>query len=133
MTNAYGSPNDDPIRSAAEKAEPAASEMKVQAKRSAKDAKKAAVAASGAIAEAATTLARDTRVIVEEKVGKAKASAEVQYDRLMKEARVRAREADVLVHERPYAALTAAALAGFLIGHLISSSKSNVVYLRDDR
>ena len=133
MTNAYGSPNDDPIRSAAEKAEPAASEMKVQAKRSAKDAKKAAVAASGAIAEAATTLARDTRVIVEEKVGKAKANAEVQYDRLMKEARVRAREADVLVHERPYAALTAAALAGFLIGHLISSSKSNVVYLRDDR
>jgi ElaB/YqjD/DUF883 family membrane-anchored ribosome-binding protein len=133
MTNAYGSPNDDPIRAAAEKAEPAASEMKIQAKRSAKDAKKAAVAASGAIAEAATTLARDTRVIVEEKVGKAKASAEVQYDRLMKEARVRAREADVLVHERPYAALTAAALAGFLIGHLISSSKSNVVYLRDDR
>ena len=133
MTNAYGSPNDDPIRSAAEKAEPAASEMKIQAKRSAKDAKKAAVAASGAIAEAATTLARDTRVIVEEKVGKAKANAEVQYDRLMKEARVRAREADVLVHERPYAALTAAALAGFLIGHLISSSKSNVVYLRDDR
>ena len=39
----------------------------------------------------------------------------------------------MLVHERPYAALTAAALAGFLIGHLISSSKANIVYLRDDR
>ena len=30
-------------------------------------------------------------------------------------------------------ARTAAALAGFLIGHLISSNKANVVYLRDDR
>ena len=65
--------------------------------------------------------------------GKARATAEVQYDRLKKEARIRAKEADVLVHERPYAALTAAALAGFLIGHLISSNKANVVYLRDDR
>jgi hypothetical protein len=30
-------------------------------------------------------------------------------------------------------ALAAAALAGFLIGHLMSASRSNVVYLRDDR
>jgi ElaB/YqjD/DUF883 family membrane-anchored ribosome-binding protein len=37
------------------------------------------------------------------------------------------------VHERPYAALGAAALAGFLIGQLISSSRSNYVVLREDR
>ncbi len=133
MTNAYGSNTDDVIHAAADQIDEAANDLKTQAKRSAKDAKKAAVAASGAIAEAATTLARDTRVLVEEKVGKAKATAEVQYDRLKKEARIRAKEADVLVHERPYAALTAAALAGFLIGHLISSHKTNIVYLRDDR
>ena len=114
MTNVYGSTNDDTIRAAADQIDDAASDLKTQAKRSAKDAKKAAVAASGAIAEAATTLARDTRVLVEDKVGKARATAEVQYDRLKKEARIRAKEADVLVHERPYAALTAAALAGFL-------------------
>jgi ElaB/YqjD/DUF883 family membrane-anchored ribosome-binding protein len=132
MTNAYGSTNEDPIRATTDRIDETTGDLKAQAKRGAKDAKKAAVAASGAIAEAATTLARDTRVIVEEKVGKAKANAEVQYDRLKKEARIRAREADTLVHERPYAALTAAALAGFLIGHLISSNRTNVVYLRDD-
>ena len=133
MTNAYGSNPDDTIHAAADQIDEAASDLKTQAKRSAKDAKKAAVAASGAIAEAATTLARDTRVLVEDKVGKAKATAEVQYDRLKKQAKVRAGEADVFVHDRPYAALAIAAFAGFLIGHIISSAKTNVVYLRDDR
>lgn len=133
MTNAYGSNHDDAIRAAADEFEDAAQDVRTGAKRTAKSAKKAAVAASGALAEAATTLARDTRVLVEEKVGKAKATAEVQYDRLKKQAKVRAGEADVFVHDRPYAALAIAAFAGFLIGHIITNAKSNVVYLRDDR
>ncbi|HEY9237065.1 MAG TPA: hypothetical protein VIP08_18715, partial [Phenylobacterium sp.] len=83
--------------------------------------------------EAATTFARDARAVVGDKVGKARVQAERQYGRIKEQAKVRAEEADVFVHERPYIALGAAALAGFLIGHLMSSSRSNVVYLRDDR
>ena len=111
----------------------AASDVRAETKRAAKRAQKSAVAASGALAEAATTFARDARSVMEDKVGKARREAEVQYGKLKVQAKQRAEEADVFVHERPYVALAAAALAGFLIGHLMSAARSNVVYLRDDR
>ena len=137
MTNAYGSTSQDPaLRAAADKFEEfeqAAGDLEADAKRGAKKTKKAAVAATGALAEAATTLARDARTLVGEKASKAKVVAEEQYGRLKEQAKVRADEADVFVHERPYAALAVAAFAGFLIGHFLSTSRSNVIYLRDDR
>lgn len=135
MTNAYGTNGEarDAVREAAETFKDAASDVRAETKRAAKRAQKSAVAASGALAEAATTFARDARTVVEDKVGKARREAEVQYGRLKVQAKQRAEEAAVFVHERPYVALAAAALAGFLIGHLMNSGRSNVVYLRDDR
>lgn len=135
MTNAYGTSDEarDAVRDAADTFNDAAGDVRAEAKRAAKRAQKSAVAASGALAEAATTLARDARTVMEDKVSKARREAEVQYGKLKVQAKQRAEEADVFVHEKPYMALAAAALAGFLIGHLISGSRSNVVYLRDDR
>lgn len=135
MTNAYGTNGEarEAVREAAETFENAASDVRAETKRAAKRAQKSAVAASGALAEAATTFARDARSVMEDKVGKARREAEAQYGKLKVQAKQRAEEADVFVHERPYVALAAAALAGFLIGHLMSASRSNVVYLRDDR
>ncbi|WP_312161487.1 hypothetical protein [Phenylobacterium sp.] len=135
MTNAYGTTGDarEAVREAADTFKDAAGDVRAETKRAAKRAQKSAVAASGALAEAATTFARDARSVVEDKVGKARREAEVQYGRLKVQAKQRAEEADVFVHERPYIALGAAALAGFLIGHLMNSGRSNVVYLRDDR
>lgn len=135
MTNTYESETKarEAVREAGDTLRDAASDVRGETKRAAKRAQKSAVAASGALAEAATTFARDARAVVEDKVGKARIEAERQYDRLKEQAKVRGHDADVFVHERPYLALGAAALAGFLIGHLMSSSRSNVVYLRDDR
>lgn len=135
MTNIYEpeAKARDAMRDAGETLQGAAADVRTETKRAAKRAQKSAVAASGALAEAATTFARDARTVVEDKVGKARVEAERQYGRLKAQAKTRAGEADVFVHERPYIALGAAALAGFLIGHLISSGRSNVVYLRDDR
>ncbi|MBA4013320.1 MAG: hypothetical protein C0481_15760 [Phenylobacterium sp.] len=135
MTNAYGTNGEarEAVREAAETLKDAAGDVRAETKRAAKRAQKSAVAASGALAEAATTFARDARSVVEDNVGKARREAEIQYGKLKVQAKQRAEEADVFVHERPYVALAAAALAGFLIGHLMSASRSNVVYLRDDR
>lgn len=135
MTNAYESETKAraAVREAGETLQDAASDVSGEAKRATKRAQKSAVAASGALAEAATTFARDARSVVEDKVGKARVEASRQYSALKEQAKTRAGEADVFVHDRPYVALAAAALAGFLIGHLMSSSRSNVIYLRDDR
>ena len=134
MTNAYGTEGEAraAVREAADNFKDAAGEVR-DTRRAAKNARKSAVAASGALAEAATSFARDARTIMEEKAGKARAEAERQYGRLKVEAKQRADQADVFVHERPYVALGAAALAGFLIGHLISASRSSYVVLREDR
>jgi len=133
MTNAYGTNGEAraAVREAAESFKDAASEVG-ETRRAAKNARKSAVAASGALAEAATSFARDARSVVEEKAAKARTEAERQYGRLKVQAKQRAEEADVFVHERPYVALGAAALAGFLIGHLINASRSSYVVLRED-
>ena len=135
MTDAYGTSSQarQAVREAAETFEDAADDVRAEAKQAAKRARKSAIAASGALAEAATTFARDARTAIEDKAGKARAQADRQYGRLKVQAKHRAEQADVFVHERPYAALVAAGLAGFLIGHLMSASRASVVYLRDDR
>jgi ElaB/YqjD/DUF883 family membrane-anchored ribosome-binding protein len=135
MTNAYGPGGEarEAVREAKETFKDAAGDVRAETKRAAKRAQKSAVAASGALAEAATTFARDARTVVGEKVDQARSEAERQYGRLKVQAKQRAEEADVFVHERPYVALAAAALAGFLIGHLMSTARSGVIYLREDR
>lgn len=134
MTNAYGTSDEAraAVRQAADNFKDAAGEVS-ETRRAAKNARKSAVAASGALAEAASSFARDARSIMEEKAAKARTEAERQYGRLKVQAKQRATEADVFVHERPYVALGAAALAGFLIGQMISASRSSYVVLREDR
>ena len=121
------------VDDAAETLEDTAEVIGGEARKAARHARAGAVAATGALADAAGAFARDARSTLRDKAGRARAEADRQYGRLKVEAQHRAEQADVFVHERPYAALAAAALAGFLIGHLMSASRSPVVYLRDDR
>ena len=67
MTNAYGTNGDarDAVRAAAETFEDAAVDVRTETKRAAKRAQKSAIAASGALAEAATTFARDARILID--------------------------------------------------------------------
>lgn len=52
---------------------------------------------------------------------------------LKSEAGKRSAQGVEVVRERPYAALAAAALAGFVLGHLMSAGRPQVVYLKDHR
>jgi ElaB/YqjD/DUF883 family membrane-anchored ribosome-binding protein len=52
---------------------------------------------------------------------------------LRSEAEKRGAQGVEMVREKPYAAIGAAVLAGFLIGHLMSASRPQVVYLKDHR
>jgi ElaB/YqjD/DUF883 family membrane-anchored ribosome-binding protein len=52
---------------------------------------------------------------------------------LRSEAEKRGAQGVELVREKPYAAIGAAVLAGFLVGHLMSASRPQVVYLKDHR
>jgi ElaB/YqjD/DUF883 family membrane-anchored ribosome-binding protein len=85
-----------------------------------------------ALKEAAGAVLRDTRELLEGRTGDLMAKAQEGYGKLREKATERSADADVFVREKPYAALAIAAFAGFLIGHIISSGRSNVVYLRDD-
>lgn len=49
------------------------------------------------------------------------------------EAEKRSGQGVEMVREKPYVAIGAAVLAGFLIGHLMSASRPQVVYLKDHR
>lgn len=52
---------------------------------------------------------------------------------LKTEAEKRGAQGVEMVREKPYAAVGVAVLAGFLIGHLMSASRPQVVYLKDHR
>ncbi len=52
---------------------------------------------------------------------------------LKTEAEKRSGQGVEMVREKPYVAIGAAVLAGFLIGHLMSASRPQVVYLKDHR
>jgi len=52
---------------------------------------------------------------------------------LKTEAGKRSAQGVEVVREKPYAAIGVAVLAGFLIGHLMSASRPQVVYLKDHR
>ncbi|WP_309642894.1 hypothetical protein [Phenylobacterium sp.] len=89
--------------------------------------------AAAPLVGAATELAHEAKVAIGERASVIQAKAQEGYGVAREEARKRLGEAETFVHEKPYASLAIAAFAGFLLGHIISSSKSNVVYLRDDR
>lgn len=59
--------------------------------------------------------------------------AQETYADVREKARERFSEADTLMRERPYVALGVAAFAGFLLGHIISSGRPDVIYLKDAR
>lgn len=52
---------------------------------------------------------------------------------LKAEAEKRGAQGVEMVREKPYAAVGVAVLAGFLIGHLMSASRPQVIYLKDHR
>lgn len=61
------------------------------------------------------------------------ARAQETYEDVRVRAKARFNEADALMRERPYVALGLAAFAGFLLGHIISSGRPDVIYLKDAR
>lgn len=89
--------------------------------------------AAAPLVGAATELAHEAKLALGERASVLQTKAHESYEVARQEARKRLGEAETFVHDRPYASLAIAAFAGFLIGHIISSAKTNVVYLRDDR
>ncbi|MDP3747772.1 MAG: hypothetical protein Q8Q88_12075 [Phenylobacterium sp.] len=89
--------------------------------------------AAAPLVGAASDLAHEAKVALTEKASVLQAKAQEGYGVARQEARKRLGEAETFVQERPYASLAIAAFAGFLIGHIISNAKTNVVYLRDER
>lgn len=88
------------------------------------------------IAELRTALSgliHDAQAALEDKVSALLVRAKDGSKTLRTEATRRAAQAEVLVKERPYVALGAVALGGFLLGHLLSAGRPQVVYLRDNR
>ena len=55
------------------------------------------------------------------------------YGQVKEDASERIEQLDGFVKQQPYAALGAAVAVGFILGHLISSGGSKVIYLREPR
>lgn len=89
--------------------------------------------APAALNQAAHSLLSAARTLLEGKTEVVVAKGQEVYGKVKERAVERFGDTDVLVREKPYVALGIAAVAGFLLGHLISSGRSQVVYLRDAR
>ncbi|WP_421931940.1 glycine zipper domain-containing protein [Phenylobacterium sp.] len=90
-------------------------------------------AATSALNDAAHSLLDAAKTLLEGKTEIVVAKGQKVYGKVKEQAVERFGDTDVLVREKPYLALGIAAAAGFLLGHLISSGRSQVVYLRDAR
>ena len=97
------------------------------------DAADAAAKAPAALNDAAHSLLNAARTLLEGKTEVVVAKGQEVYGKVKERAVERFGDTDVLVREKPYVALGVAAAAGFLLGHMISSGRSQVVYLRDAR
>lgn len=97
------------------------------------DASDAAAKAPAALNDAAHSLLNAARTLLEGKTEVVVAKGQEVYGKVKERAVERFGDTDVLVREKPYVALGIAAAAGFLLGHMISSGRSQVVYLRDAR
>ena len=116
----------DPIAASARNA-------KASASASVSEAADAVGKAPAALNEAAHSLLSAARTLLEGKTEIVVAKGQQVYGKVKEQAVERFGDTDVLVREKPYVALGIAAAAGFLLGHLISSGRSQVVYLRDAR
>lgn len=90
-------------------------------------------ATTSALNDAAHSLLDAAKTLLEGKTEIVVAKGQKVYGKVKEQAVERFGDTDVLVREKPYLALGIAAAAGFLLGHLISSGRSQVVYLRDAR
>lgn len=104
-----------------------------KAKAELNDASDAAAKAPAALNDAAHSLLNAARTLLEGKTEVVVAKGQEVYGKVKERAVERFGDTDVLVREKPYVALGVAAAAGFLLGHMISSGRSQVVYLRDAR
>ena len=76
---------------------------------------------------------REAKAMFDVKAQALTEQAKETFATLKSEAEKRRAQGVEVVRERPYAALGAAALAGFLLGHLMSAGRPQVVYLKDHR
>lgn len=88
--------------------------------------------ATGA-ANGAKAQAEEASLHIAETAEKVFARAQETYGDVRRKAEEKFSDADALMRERPYVALGIAAFAGFLLGHIISSGRPDVIYLKDAR
>jgi ElaB/YqjD/DUF883 family membrane-anchored ribosome-binding protein len=81
----------------------------------------------------ARTDANGGQLHIAETAEKVFARAQETYAEARKIAGAKFGEADTLMREKPYVALGVAAFAGFLLGHIVSSGRPDVIYLKDAR
>jgi len=89
--------------------------------------------ARGAVKTAANEVLKDATVQVKAAAGQAATKAKELYGEARTVAAHRAEQARDLVVERPYAAVGLALLVGVFVGHALSASRPQVIYLKDRR
>jgi ElaB/YqjD/DUF883 family membrane-anchored ribosome-binding protein len=95
--------------------------------------KDAASTAERALSDTLSSALREAKAMFDVKAQTLTGQAKETFATLKSEASKRSAQGVEVVRERPYAALGAAALAGFLLGHLMSAGRPQVVYLKDHR
>jgi ElaB/YqjD/DUF883 family membrane-anchored ribosome-binding protein len=93
----------------------------------------AAGATEKALSETLSAALREARAMFDVKAQALTEQARDAFATLKAEAEKRSAQGVEVVRARPYAAVGAAAVAGFLLGHLINTSRPQVVYLKDHR
>jgi ElaB/YqjD/DUF883 family membrane-anchored ribosome-binding protein len=93
----------------------------------------AAGAKEKALSDTLSSALREAKAMFDVKAQALTEQAKDAFATLKSEAGKRSAQGVEVVRERPYAALGAAALAGFLIGHLMSAHRAQVIYLKDHR
>lgn len=86
-----------------------------------------------ALSEALGAALKEARVMFDARARTLTEQAQDSFAKLRTEAERRRLQGIEMVRGRPYAAVAAAALAGFLIGHLTSGARTRVVVLKSDR
>lgn len=82
---------------------------------------------------AASQFLKEARATLEDATEELLAKARVSYEVMRTQAARRGEQAVSAVRERPTVALAAAVGLGFLIGHMISAHRTQVIYLKDAR
>lgn len=93
----------------------------------------AGAANDGALSAALGQALREARVMFDSRARVLTDQARDTFATVRAQAEKRRAQGVEMVRARPYAAVAAAALAGFLIGHLTSASRTHLVVLRDER